>query len=279
MQAREFFGSAEASTLNTRPVLLYYGALNLAEAAHGLLRNGRPKPAHGMNIKAGQGLAEWSIVFRNKGVVQDFANLFGVSITQTDNGNQSGRVDVSLGDFLSRDPSASRLLDSHHILPALCGDVYAIEESRSADKIYEAGLHLWLFRARTTHDVDAITRFADPVTSELDRNARIVCVEKSGLGVVGYERTVNHRGALTPAIPGQASWWPYPIRQFAAIWILSEISRYSPQSLSFSAPVETRRFLPAIEVLMQDILRTFPNEVLNLINEASMDFGRPFVLL
>lgn len=277
-QSREFFEAAANTSIQTKPTLVYYGQLNLASATYGLLANRHIVGTHGMARDPSSGLGTWAIRFHEKGAIQCFAELFGVRVSIADGNRGSTPIPVSLIEFLQRDPTASALLERYGEASTLSIPAYQIGHApQSVGGIMRS---LWHLRVSNAEDRVRIHRFAQVVPPSLlpTSASDSVWIEQPISRPLGFERTVDFGQFISPALPGQHFWWPYPIRHMAIGWLVSEVSRYKPELLGTVASPGSRELTPLVELVMQDITRMFPNECLNLIYGGFNFFGLPAVL-
>jgi len=273
-QAREFFAAAKVASLATWPTLLYYGQLNLAKATYATITNLAPSPWHGMVRDSNARILGWAAGFKTSGAIQSFAELHGVRVSETAPRNGRIAVRTTVCDLLRREENASRMISSFLGQPPLVFHC-ARPEYRSIFVRTKQRMG-WLINLEEDPANNAIPKIVRTNTFfEFSHGFGQTTLLARRRAELGYEQTTSFSSIITPTLKGQAFWWPGPVRQLALGWMLSEISRYSPELLSASASASNRRLLPVLEIAMQDIQRSFPNECLNLLYGARMSFVSP----
>jgi hypothetical protein len=260
-QAVEFRNASRATTLVTRPLPLYYSALNLARAGIAVVTGNQATPAHGLRHITSSDLLSNAA----KVVPGTFPDLVGAVQSAVSLGNQ-----LTLDDCLAALPE---LADQYSAIPG------RISRAVGLNVRYESGLCLRFDPASLPSDIVfgsqwqlLFPKLAD--VCELGEDPTNELVVKRSLDTASYEaigrfcsRHLEHRLSF-----GSTPLW-YAIRQspgqdvlpraayyLAGLFILSSVVRYQPELLVATDVVQSQpawllgRFLAAAERFLPQLL-------------------------
>jgi hypothetical protein len=260
-QAVEFRNASSATTLVTRPLPLYYSALNLARAGIAVVSGRQPTPAHGLkHIRASELLSNAAKVV--PGTFTDFLSAW--------KSPHLGKGQLSLEDCFAALPE---LADQYSLIPGRASRAIPVEVR------YASRLHLEFDSAYLPADVafDSQWRVLFPKLGdvcELGGSSSYHLIVKDSVDVGSYEAIgrfcSNHLEnrlsfGTTPLwyaihqLPDQTL-LPRPAYYFAGLFILSSIVRYQPELLAAADVVHSQvawllgRFLAAAERFYPQLL-------------------------
>jgi hypothetical protein len=267
-QARYLFGTAQHATLESKPLLLYYGQLNLAKATIALSTAKLPEPSHGLksdNKVVADSMRSWAAHFRPMGIAPRLASAFGFHV--------KADTKFSLWDLLRRDAGCSTIMweaFGPKRLSFLCSRLQVCPSYGTGNgRLRHGGSFCDISAGNYT--LTEIQQCFGRGAAEGSHNYHCFVPRSKGPRY-GLEHPSGAYSNVSLALPGQDEWSPLVIRQFATGFILSEIARYRPDLLAFPSG-QNGRLIPVLDVAMRQIQRTFPNECLNHIVQRRVVFG------
>jgi hypothetical protein len=272
-QAVEFRNASGATTLVTRPLPLYYSALNLARAGIAVVSRRQPTPAHGLkHIRASDLLSNAAKVV--PGTFTDFLSAW--------NSPPLGQSQLSLDDCFAALPE---IADQYSMISERASRAIPVEVR------YGSRLHLEFNDAYLPADVNfdsqwmalfpklaGVCELSGPSSHQLIVNESVDVASYEAIGRFCSNRLENRLSfGTTPLwyairqLPDQTL-LPRAAYYLAGLFILSSIVRYQPELLAATNVVHSQvgwllgRFLAAAE-------RFYPQLLYSWIVSADTYFG------